>query len=95
MGLVNRKDQASRPRGFPADNVISLDNGRHAHARIAVLDARLDAQNFSQSAHQHFRAAGYFRRQGQDQVQPRACLWILIHYKIKTSGGNIAGLALL
>lgn len=40
------KRPTSHTRSFSAHYVISLDNSGHAHSRIAVFDARLDAQDF-------------------------------------------------
>lgn len=95
MRLVkgSSKGEASSPCGFPAHDVVSLDDGGHAHAGIAVLHPGLDAQNFPQSVHQHFRAAGYIRGQSQDQVKPRPSLGILIHHEVEAAGGNITRLA--
>lgn len=66
---VSSRGQTSGPSGFSADNVVSLDDGGHAHARIAILNSGLDAQNSSQSVYQHFRTGRYFRRQSQNQVE--------------------------
>lgn len=63
------KALASSSGGFPANNVVPFDDGSHTHARIAVLNPWLDAQNFSRSSYQHFSTACDFRRQSQDQVE--------------------------
>lgn len=94
-GTVSSRGQASGSSGFSADNVVSLDDGGHAHARTAILNSGFDAQNSSQSVYQHFCTLCYIRGQSEDQVEPRPRLRILIHYEVKTSSGNVTGLGLL
>ena len=64
--VLNGKGGALNRCGFRADDIVSFDDGGDAHARVAVLDARLDAENLPQCTHQNFRTASNFRRQSQD-----------------------------
>src|SRR5215469_11073090 len=81
--------------GAAADDVVTFDDGGHAHALFAFFGAGFDAHYFTLGAHKNVGTMRNFAGEGERQIEFASRFKVAFHQKVETLGGNIAGLAFL
>src|ERR1700733_12479556 len=79
---------------FPAHDIVPFDHRGDSQPITLIFLTALDPHYFAGGSYQHGGTPRNFAGQGQGNVQLRAGLQILVDYKIKATGRDIARFAI-